>query len=39
MGEAMMVPVFAQDNMIMTMDGNSTVPMDHGNMTMNYEVH
>ena len=37
MGGAMMAPVFAQDNMTMTMDGNSTKPMDHGNMTMNYD--
>ncbi|HET8792165.1 MAG TPA: hypothetical protein VFM31_00090 [Nitrososphaeraceae archaeon] len=37
MGGAMMAPVFAQDNMTMTMDGNSTMPMDHGNMTMSYD--
>ncbi|HET6588943.1 MAG: hypothetical protein AB7V56_11840 [Candidatus Nitrosocosmicus sp.] len=34
MGGAMMAPVFAQDNMTMTMD-NSTMPMDGSdNMTM-----
>jgi hypothetical protein len=31
---AMVTPAFAQDNMTMSMDNSSMMPMDEGNMSM-----